>query len=376
MGSTFRIIVIVTLVTILTPVESKGVHFVARSLLHVFPPSNPPSETESPPPAPAAMKPITISANPPTETDIDSPAGSITPTNAPTTEIDSPAPSPEALAGSVSSPKPAAEIDMDSPAPSPEAFSGSFSPAQPSAEIDTDSPAPSPEAPADSVSPAQPPAEIDMDSPPPSLEAPTDSDSPAQSPAEIDMVSPAPSAEAPADSVSPTNPPSQENSVVPSPTATSGKTFMNKPKNILNQPLLSPEIKSICGKTDFPPLCESSVSPLLTAQLKPDASTVLVLAIQSSINATKAAMAIVDKVAAADCQELYDDAVANLEDAINAVKSRDIATVNTNLSAAMTDYSTCNDGFEESGEPNPLAEVGDKLTNMVSNCLAISTLIK
>jgi len=87
-------------------------------------------------------------------------------------------------------------------------------------------------------------------------------------------------------------------------------------------------------------------------------------------------MAIVEKVDASDCQELYDDAVVNLEDAVNAVKSSDIATVNTNLSAAMTDYSTCNDGFEESGEPNPLAYVADKLTKMVSNCLAISTLIK
>lgn len=87
-------------------------------------------------------------------------------------------------------------------------------------------------------------------------------------------------------------------------------------------------------------------------------------------------MPTVNKVAAADCQELYDDAVSNLEDAINAVNESDIATVNSNLSAAMTDYGTCNDGFEESGEPNPLADVADKLHKMVSNCLAISTLIK
>ncbi|EOA29676.1 hypothetical protein CARUB_v10015823mg [Capsella rubella] len=124
-------------------------------------------------------------------------------------------------------------------------------------------------------------------------------------------------------------------------------------KTLVNPALLSPEIKAICGKTDFPPLCESSVNT----------SSVLVLAIQASINATKAALATVEEVAADDCQELYDD-------------SRDIATVNTNLSAAMTDYSTCNDGFEEAGEPNPLADVGDKLTKMVSNCLAISTLLK
>lgn len=42
----------------------------------------------------------------------------------------------------------------------------------------------------------------------------------------------------------------------------------------------------------------------------------------------------------------------------------------------MTDYETCNDGFEEAGEVNPLDDVADRLTKMVSNCLAISTLIK
>ncbi|AEE74435.1 Plant invertase/pectin methylesterase inhibitor superfamily protein [Arabidopsis thaliana] len=232
---------------------------------------------------------------------------------------------------------------FSTPAPAPEVMKPIASPANSPAEIYTDSPVASPEAPADSFSPKNPPVEIDIYSPAASPEAP--------------VASP----EAPAESSS---------------AAPSGIKVSSSPKSLLNPPLLSPEIKTICGKTDNPPLCESSVSPLLTPQLKPNTSSVLILAIQASITATKAAMAIVEKVDASDCQELYDDAVVNLEDAVNAVKSSDIATVNTNLSAAMTDYSTCNDGFEESGEPNPLAYVADKLTKMVSNCLAISTLIK
>ncbi|KAF8094653.1 hypothetical protein N665_0358s0034 [Sinapis alba] len=228
------------------------------------------------------------------------------------------------------------------------------------------SPSPSPEAPADSTSPANAPTmdspspspEVDMmDSPSPSPGAPVDSTSPANPPTEMDIDSPSPSQE--------------ENSEAPS-----GKTLMSSATTLLKQTLLSPEIKTICGKTDNPALCESSVTPLLTSAVKPDASSVLVLAIQASINATKAAKPAVDKSGAADCLELYDDAATNLEDAINAVKESDIATVNSNLSAAMTDYVTCNDGFEESGEPSPLADVADKLTKMVSNCLAISSLIK
>ncbi|CAH8288212.1 unnamed protein product [Eruca vesicaria subsp. sativa] len=37
-----------------------------------------------------------------------------------------------------------------------------------------------------------------------------------------------------------------------------------------------------------------------------------------------------------------DAAVSDLEDAVIAVKDGDVAAVNSNLSAAMTDYGTCN----------------------------------
>lgn len=191
---------------------------------------------------------------------------------------------------------------------------------------------------------------------PPNSNPPSQSESPSPAPRQdIDINSPAPSSQdSPADALS--------SSVVP---------------NLLKQALLSPDIKSICGKTDNPLLCESSVSPLLTTTLlKPDASSVLLLAIQASIAATKAVMPTVNRVAGADCQELYDTAVSDLEDAVSAVKEGDVATVNVNLSAAMTDYETCNDGFEEAGEVNPLVDVAGRLTKMVGNCLAISTLIK
>ncbi|KAH0851769.1 vegetative cell wall protein gp1 [Brassica rapa] len=339
------IILIVTVSTFLTPmVESKSVplrdSYVARSLLSVSPPSESPSS--SPAPGPEVENTIAVPASSPTEIDIDSPspspgapADSISPTNAPTTSSPSPSPEAPANAPATDSPSPSPEVDMDSPSPSSEAPVDSTSPANPPTEMDIISPSPSPEAPEDSASPANPPTEMDIDSPSPSPETPE----------EI-------------------------------PGAPSGKTLISSATTLLKQTLLSPEIKTICGKTDNPELCESSISPLLTAAIKPDASSVLVLAIQASINATKAVMPTVNKVAAADCQELYDDAVSNLEDAINAVNESDIATVNSNLSAAMTDYGTCNDGFEESGEPNPLADVADKLHKMVSNCLAISTLIK
>lgn len=334
-NKTFWIIIVI--VTVSTLVEAKSVphrdSHAARSLLSVSPPSESPSS--SPAPGPEVENTIATPASSPIGIDIDSPspspgapADSISPANAPTTS--SPSPSPGAPADSIS---PTNAPTRTSPSPSPEA---------PANAPTTDSPSPS--------------EEVEMDYP----EALVDSASPANPPTEMEIDSPSPSPEGPEESLG----------------APSGETLVSSAKTLLKQTFLSPEIKTICSKTDNPELCESSVAPLLTAAVKPDASSVLVLAIQASINATKAAKPAVDKAAAPDCQELYDDAVANLEDAINAVKESDIATVNTNLSAAMTDYGTCNDGFEESGEPNPLADVADKLHKMVSNCLAISSLIK
>ncbi|XP_010524736.1 PREDICTED: putative pectinesterase/pectinesterase inhibitor 26 [Tarenaya hassleriana] len=183
---------------------------------------------------------------------------------------------------------------------------------------------------------------------------------------------------APAGSNSPTKPPAKSPSQS-KPMAPSPNEPLISPGKILNlsQQLLPPEFKNICEKTDFPALCESSIQPLVKGEIKIDPESVLLLAIQASIEATKKALITAGEVAdAADCKELYDDAVMNLEDAVNAVKSRDPDTVNSDLSAALTDYSTCNDGFEETGEPNPLADVGDNLMKMASNCLAIATLVK
>lgn len=43
------------------------------------------------------------------------------------------------------------------------------------------------------------------------------------------------------------------------------------------------------------------------------------------------------------------------------------------LSAAITDYGTCNDEFSE---PNPMASYGEKLSDMTCNCLPIASLLK
>lgn len=74
-----------------------------------------------------------------------------------------------------------------------------------------------------------------------------------------------------------------------------------------------------------------------------------------------------------DCRESYDDALSNLQNAVDALVGHDIGTVSVMLSAALQDYSACDDDFE--GGTNPMADMDNMLMQMTSNCLAIASLV-
>lgn len=77
-----------------------------------------------------------------------------------------------------------------------------------------------------------------------------------------------------------------------------------------------------------------------------------------------------------DCEENYRDALDNLQSAMDAISTRDIGTINSMLSAAISDFSTCEDGFAEiSFGRSPMAAIDENLTKMVSNSLAVASLI-
>jgi|UniRef100_A0A2N9IQB4 pectinesterase inhibitor-like protein len=149
---------------------------------------------------------------------------------------------------------------------------------------------------------------------------------------------------------------------------------------------MDPSIKKICETTDNPDLCVSSIAPFLSG--KTDPISVLEMAINAATQHAKNAMAMASKLSAVpkattdsanaplfeDCKEMYSDALDNLQSAMDAIPSRDIGTINSMLSAALTDFVTCEDGF--SGETSPLSPYDDKGTKMASNCLAIASLIK
>uniref|UniRef100_A0A7N0TKR2 Pectinesterase inhibitor domain-containing protein n=1 Tax=Kalanchoe fedtschenkoi TaxID=63787 RepID=A0A7N0TKR2_KALFE len=154
---------------------------------------------------------------------------------------------------------------------------------------------------------------------------------------------------------------------------------------ILNIPRANvedPEIKKMCDKTDYPDLCQSTVAHFMDGRNDP--VSMLDMVIKACVQYTHLAMAGAKKLSASpafgriksrfnDIAEYYADALENLQDAANAIKVKDMATVNINLSAALDDFGAYEDDW---GETSPMADFDTKLTHMASNCLAIATLVK
>ena len=75
------------------------------------------------------------------------------------------------------------------------------------------------------------------------------------------------------------------------------------------------------------------------------------------------------------CNEVINEAIDNLNGALQFLKSNDKGSLNGYLSEVLTDFVTCDDAFEESGKTSPLAKTTETAKNMASNCLALASQI-
>ncbi|KAJ0033899.1 hypothetical protein Pint_24361 [Pistacia integerrima] len=141
-----------------------------------------------------------------------------------------------------------------------------------------------------------------------------------------------------------------------------------------------PEITKICNSTDRPALCVKFITPLYSS----DTLSVLDKTITATAHQIKLARAAITNLAKTptlqstkqsdyqDCKESYEDALENLQNAKNAIPQLDIGTINSMLSAAVTDFSDCDDF---SNNPHIL-KFDDILRNLVSTCLVVASSIK
>ncbi|KAI5650914.1 hypothetical protein M9H77_36919 [Catharanthus roseus] len=138
----------------------------------------------------------------------------------------------------------------------------------------------------------------------------------------------------------------------------------------------NPEVKKACGSTDYPNLCINTLDPIISPKKEVTLDTVLKVSIKATNDLAKAAKVMATKLAAApgtppeltkvlnDCKESYDSALYNFERAMEAYDTHDVGTMNTMLSAVITDVGDCEDEFSAVNIPSPVAEFAQKLANM------------
>lgn len=149
-------------------------------------------------------------------------------------------------------------------------------------------------------------------------------------------------------------------------------------------------VRSICDKAEYKDLCLKSLTSRFNG--KSDSTSLLVVLISSAEEATQRALDLVlqMKSQARDsfsqkrlksCKSKYNDALGEMQGAVDAIKMKDYYTCQTQLSAAITYFSDCSDGFEgeigdeEHPERDPLRKVNENLRNMVGNCLSIGNVV-
>lgn len=144
-------------------------------------------------------------------------------------------------------------------------------------------------------------------------------------------------------------------------------------------------ISVICSKSINPPLCLKALKSdprSANANLRSLAQISIDLA-QASAKETSTMVELLTKNATnrrlkaqyQTCTENYDDAISNLADANNFLKSGDFESLNVYASAVVTDADTCEDSFVESPgsvEPRQLKQANKKLEDFANIILVIA----
>ncbi|GMH02601.1 hypothetical protein Nepgr_004440 [Nepenthes gracilis] len=73
-----------------------------------------------------------------------------------------------------------------------------------------------------------------------------------------------------------------------------------------------------------------------------------------------------------DCREQYDDALAQIEDSMQAFLANAANDVNTWLSAAMTNADTCEEGLNDAGVGGAMGDRNQVFVKLCSNALAVT----
>ncbi|KAF8016391.1 hypothetical protein BT93_H1792 [Corymbia citriodora subsp. variegata] len=127
----------------------------------------------------------------------------------------------------------------------------------------------------------------------------------------------------------------------------------------------------LCKNTDFPALCSSMVKSKVNAE-KATKSAINNIILKTREAKLSTSMTKGDKSLLDVCNEMYDTALSDLDTAVQNLKSGDKPSVQTNLSAVISDLETCVDTFAEANAKLPYEKMINLLEQMTSNSLALA----
>lgn len=123
------------------------------------------------------------------------------------------------------------------------------------------------------------------------------------------------------------------------------------------------------------------MAPFLVGQASlDDMMVVLQASIKVAVNETNALIELVTQYEARapypamlaslkGCKDDFNDALEDIQTAVDAISSGDYGTLTTYLSSAIDDYGQCDDEFTGI---NPLLNQNARLRHIVDNCLAFA----
>ncbi|VVA90884.1 unnamed protein product [Arabis nemorensis] len=132
---------------------------------------------------------------------------------------------------------------------------------------------------------------------------------------------------------------------------------------------------NLCSHTAYPSLCRPFVKRI-TNPRRATHRTIQALEAKTKLALVEAAKYKNGNQAITTCYETLSDAVYNLASARKSIRKRDVMAMNTYLTAVVSDYGACVDGFIETRQVNTVQNVAVDLRKISSNCLTLSTLIR
>ncbi|KAG2267869.1 hypothetical protein Bca4012_061626 [Brassica carinata] len=132
---------------------------------------------------------------------------------------------------------------------------------------------------------------------------------------------------------------------------------------------------NLCSHTAYPSLCQPLVKGI-TNPRRATHKTIQALEAKTKLALAEAARYKSGNQEITTCYETLTDAIYNLGNARKSIRKRNVMAMNTFLTAAVSDYGVCVEGFIDKRQVNTVQNAAVDLRKIGSNCLTLSTLIR